>query len=822
MKFCCFFSVILLFFSFSFAQAEEWTIEIEIEEEAPTRTIEITEDTTWSGKKIFNDKKVVVNEDVTLTLKPGTLIVMKNGTELIIKGKLIGIGEEKKMIRFYGEKYEEASHNTNYSINTTFKSELELEHFILENGGGNQGIATMPALNIKGKARLTNGIIRRNLVTAVRGWDENVEISSCEIYENDYLALEHKGKGEIKAQNNWWGSDDGPSYNNDGEMIKGEVAYEPWDKKGPIPVILVPGFGGSVGFKLLREKAKDKWWFNPVNSLGPHYIIKALILAGYEPEENLIWSHYDWRKNCSDNVKNYFKKDIDTAKKLTGHRQVHIVAYSLGGLISRTYVQSDDFEDDIDKLITVGTPHLGTSDAYLAWAGGELPLEWKPVLPYLWYLQVLDQEIKTTETLRKILPSVGEILPIYTYLINTENDKPIEYKTQHERNMFLEELSWNRKKLQRKTKLTVIAGTGEKTLDKIKVVPYLGFSNKWKDGMPEPYLPSKNSKRGDGRVLSKSATGSNNLTEDIVVVEGEHSEILQITERTILDRLNVTPKHPWIFETLHHFLLTQKGPADVEITMDDKELAEIPNSNYLEDNNGEKLVYASFPFKKEDIKVTFTGNKGGKVNTAFWLNNEELSMKEGEFNIEKDVKIEYLLGFNDNKINVNEINWSNILQIKSPQSKQYLNWQYLSPEAVLWKDMESIPQFNYLIDSEPVKGILDLGKMELGNHKLEVEARWMNNLKENSEKGEVEFEVISSYKSLMVLIDRMYKEEEITDWGLRSETINLIAEAYEYSKKGDNKTLSKLAEAKLEANNDKIKNDSRRYLLESIEYLENT
>ena len=33
----------------------------------------------------------------------------------------------------------------------------------------------------------------------------------------------------------------------------------------------------------------------------------------------------------------------------------------MGGLLAREYIESDYYEDDIDQLITIGTPHLGST-----------------------------------------------------------------------------------------------------------------------------------------------------------------------------------------------------------------------------------------------------------------------------------------------------------------------------------------------------------------------------------------------------------------------------------------------------------------------------
>ncbi|MER6994575.1 alpha/beta fold hydrolase [Streptomyces sp. NPDC000410] len=50
----------------------------------------------------------------------------------------------------------------------------------------------------------------------------------------------------------------------------------------------------------------------------------------------------------------------------TGHRQVDIVGHSLGGLIARYYVQRLGGDHRVRTLVTLGTPHSGTSAVPLA------------------------------------------------------------------------------------------------------------------------------------------------------------------------------------------------------------------------------------------------------------------------------------------------------------------------------------------------------------------------------------------------------------------------------------------------------------------------
>jgi len=54
---------------------------------------------------------------------------------------------------------------------------------------------------------------------------------------------------------------------------------------------------------------------------------------------------------------------IGELRRYTGSAKVHLVAYSAGGVVARAYVQNAlpgvRYRDDVDRLITISTPHLG-------------------------------------------------------------------------------------------------------------------------------------------------------------------------------------------------------------------------------------------------------------------------------------------------------------------------------------------------------------------------------------------------------------------------------------------------------------------------------
>ena len=57
---------------------------------------------------------------------------------------------------------------------------------------------------------------------------------------------------------------------------------------------------------------------------------------------------------------------IEQICEQTGHDRVHVVGHSLGGLISRYYVQRQGGDRRVESLVTLGTPHRGSVWANVA------------------------------------------------------------------------------------------------------------------------------------------------------------------------------------------------------------------------------------------------------------------------------------------------------------------------------------------------------------------------------------------------------------------------------------------------------------------------
>jgi len=110
-------------------------------------------------------------------------------------------------------------------------------------------------------------------------------------------------------------------------------------------------------------------------------LIDDLRKCGFSETSNpatLIVCPYDWRKDNRESAKTLADK-IDAAVAGNGgvaNCEVSIVAHSMGGLISRYYLESGDFTArpgiaSVKRLLTLGTPHRGSPLALCAAMGFE-------------------------------------------------------------------------------------------------------------------------------------------------------------------------------------------------------------------------------------------------------------------------------------------------------------------------------------------------------------------------------------------------------------------------------------------------------------------
>jgi pimeloyl-ACP methyl ester carboxylesterase len=151
------------------------------------------------------------------------------------------------------------------------------------------------------------------------------------------------------------------------------------------PIVLVPGIMGSTVktgvqsipyLKGSQTPAEDLEISDPGKLLGWNNLIRDLENQGYVRGQTIIECPYDWRLSVDVVAREYLATCITKAKRSSGKEKVDIIAHSMGGLVARAYIQSNLAQaQNVQKLIMVGTPNEGATEAYFVWEGGD-PNDW--------------------------------------------------------------------------------------------------------------------------------------------------------------------------------------------------------------------------------------------------------------------------------------------------------------------------------------------------------------------------------------------------------------------------------------------------------------
>jgi len=191
----------------------------------------------------------------------------------------------------------------------------------------------------------------------------------------------------------------------------------------PIPFGMVYGRTDSIPRKWVDKEQYDECIHRtsvvdvfPVSKANNHYVYRINPVSAYRKhvfvvdyshnfeKDSALYLDYDptirfqvfenpinaLRKPTRGDIRTYakdLKKAIDVVKKITGAKKVNIVAHSMGGLVSRTYIEEKAFDsdhaktiygkdswnrrlglpkydNDVYQLVTCGSPHHGASKWY--------------------------------------------------------------------------------------------------------------------------------------------------------------------------------------------------------------------------------------------------------------------------------------------------------------------------------------------------------------------------------------------------------------------------------------------------------------------------
>ncbi|MCK4553474.1 hypothetical protein KAU19_00740 [Candidatus Parcubacteria bacterium] len=670
-------------------------------------------------------REIYILPEATLTIKPGVIVKMGQDVSFRVIGSLITSGTASSKVIFTSIFDNIIENNCGVcdppqagnwqAIYAYDGGRVNLNHTIIRYGGfkqeyldrnDNQLIVpnnayaqseeygeNVGAISVEGEVELTinYSLIASNTIgiEITEAWGAEkapiVTVHNSQITNNTEAGIINNTEGNVDATNNWWGDEDGPTINTEyprGDLIQGLVDYIPFltspcqqEPIGPDPVIIVPGIGACINLKVLIDLDPSSYdW----QLMGHYYdgIIKTFEAADFELNKNLFIGCYDWRKtnglDSDDDIVNsgeeYLKYWIDKAKSEseTGATKVDIVAHSMGGLISRSYIQGDNYRDDVDQLIMLGTPNHGSSEAYYPWEGGEVPSYWglveKMILKiYLNILKIKGYNITNVATVQEFILSLKQLLPTYDYVFDEEIQQLIPAHLMVENNSWLRNLNQEAEinKLKDRVGVNIIYGNGEPTLNTIAVLPCTNLDiqlNRWIDGRPDPNITDYNP-NGDRTVTANSAIL--NSIESYVMENIKHSQLPDQAGLKILELLEIDSGQVFYSPDIDDSLvIIVASPVFPMIIAPDNEnkigydietqsvINNISSAQYFSAGDQDvKLIIIPNP-QTGEYKIELVGNGDGEYNLASgYFSGDKSIIKETAGEIIIDQEINYQINF---------------------------------------------------------------------------------------------------------------------------------------------------------------------------------
>lgn len=785
---------------------------------------------TINSHKIWtkaNSPYVIANDvsvSFDLIIESGAVIKFKNYGGLNILAGLTAIGTENEPIIFTSYKDDSFAGDTNGDGDATMPKAGDWDHINLYGGGtaaitidhakvfyGSPGNYVIGALSVNRNNNITirnseikyNGYIgilvyqaqptiENNIISnnerGIIVWNKPGEVAKAtnnSIMDNSFSgagiigSVSGEGYMRLDARNNWWGDKTGPYYKHNlygtdnlqgkGNKIGDGVIYDPWLGKDPNkkrnPVILIPGIGAAVNLDtMIGGIMNDNWTLFSHTYDG---IIEAFKSMDYEEGKDFFIAYYDWRQKNEESARDYLLPLIKKAVSLNGTSKVNIIAHSMGGLVARSYIQSDDYANDVDNLFLIGAPNMGSSDVYPVWEGGRIPDNWDIrviIKLYLSYLTFKNPTSNFYETIHQYIPSVKQLMPVYNYIYSKNSPADLKnYSEMQEVNSWLENLNDGIEKLNNRVKVSVISGDGHFTVNGIPVID-TDENPLWIDGKPDPTDPVRNDLNGDGRVLLSSAQ-IQSMFSDILV--GNHGKIVSMAESIIAPRINeyldIIYPAPDIPNELGFWFAS---PVDVEIKDPEgrilsKDENNIPLAKYASESKPDGFKIVSIPNPVDGkYKIKIVGNGEGE----FHIGSEYFDYENGKNDrssvvngtIGKGEEKEYIVKYNstDPQNPVTPIapkdEISPTIAIFSPKDHEgYENNLSLSIHYSVADNvskMEDIETAVYYDENEFSAEKINLYFEHLGEHSLKITAE---DEAGNKAENEIKFTVVATIDSII-------------------------------------------------------------------------
>ncbi len=585
------------------------------------------------------------------------------------------------------------------------------------------------------------------------------------------------------------------------------------------PVIVIPGIMGSWNRQELNKIPyfpffpKNEWELDPIFGTYDFLIDSLQSAGGYVLYKNLFPMPYDWRV---DNrfVANYLKSRINDIKQQTGADKVDIIAHSMGGLIARYYIESDQYQDDVDQVIFIGTPHRGAPKAYLAWEGGysgtNLETDFIKEL-VLYQMAVVNGHSSIFNYITKEpIISLQQLLPDYPYLTDANTGNLIPYSPgngKYPYNNFLINLN-NPNKIDlftnRVNESYIIYGDNLETITRYKVVPYTGNDLKWQHGYPEgfDYVNRKNGiifGAGDKTVPTFSATDFP-ATKKIKKYQTSHSQIVSDAVSDIIYILRnkqvvITPK-----ESYTDFLLVQVySPIDIQIISPDGKKLGVDFANNIEINEIKNAYYSGLGSEVEfalirnpepgeyKLITQGTGNGSFAIDVSF-VNENGVNTKRVQGNAIRNMQNNFDISLSANgELQVkSEDKIPPQIIINSPLPQNYLHSDIINIDYQVSDDNTGVEKVEQYLNNLPLnQNKIDLFNYNLGEYQFKIKA---TDKAGNQSEKIVQFQIIATFSSLQKDIERLFAEGDIKNKKTKNYIIKLIEKFESYKNKLDRKS----------------------------------
>ena len=517
------------------------------------------------------------------------------------------------------------------------------------------------------------------------------------------------------------------------------------------PVLIIPGILGSA-------QKDGVWVIDPILHTYDN-LIDAFEANGYIEGETLFPFPYDWHQSNVDTALE-LKEKIDQVKEICDCQKVDVVGHSMGGLITRQYIQSDDYQDDIDKVVFLGTPHLGVPEDYLAWEGGVVTP--KNDIIGKAFERIYRNEARqngyndTFSYIRnKPISSVQELLPIYNYLVDSNPLAVRHYPDNYPTNSFLENLNDSIATLNSSNvEIYNIIGDSQNnsTINFIRVVP----SDKlplWEHGYPEGFDENTDDRglslgAGDGTVPSTSS----DIFSDAITINSDHIGLPTNSQAETFDALLGDGDHTTVddFHLPNFKILIIKllSPVDMQVIAPD---GKIIGKDFNTNEEINEIPFAFYSgFQTDDEYITIINPEDGRyeVVTQGTNNGGEYTISSAVISDDQVLEHDFTAHIATNQIeNINlDLSLANgtinvvpedaippQITINSPQNQDYLHSDVLGIDYSATDEGSGIFSSLAKFDTIEVDNgqEIDLFYQNLGNHNFTIQAQDNVNIKQS-------------------------------------------------------------------------------------------